>query len=243
MSASPGPRLNLDLYQLQNTARGPEAISGMSVNVGEGGELFVDPQLERNSPGSYGPAEEGSLILGVDPSVVVFNGCVHAASLSLEDGNPHLNLGSIGSEKLAPPSPQAIGRAALLGLAEHEDLRLDKVSASRFSQTRLLHETGISVLDKDVPYAAKLILMAGTGFVDIASGRGKDTQTFRLRYDDSTGRLRMEGADEGGEYEGGNSDDPLPVAPRDPLDTGSISLKIPRQPVVTDSPVPAPVLI
>lgn len=254
MSDSPELRLNLDLFQLQSTPEGLEYVRGMAVNVPGDGQIFVDPQQEPINPASYGPAEEKNLVLGVDDELAatLSDGWVRRASLTLEDDDLHFNLREpFGSNKLAPLSRRPLGRAALVGLAEHDDLTLTRVNASWYEQTRVLYQADISTGSGElIPYAAKIILLGRTGFIDVAYGSGKSMEITRLKYDYDASILRGERVDnrypddddqddEGGP---GDSHDPEPRQPLSPLGASSVALKPPIEPEPLDDAVTSQIL-
>ena len=245
MSTSPEhPRheLNVDLFQVQKVQQTLHISRGISVNVGPNGRLFVDPQLELDNPDSYGPAAAEDLVLGIEEfgsRDVMKNGLACSGALPVADDDRHLNIAEpLGSHRLTRPAAAPIGRAALLGIAEHRDLMVINTYEGLFGQTRLLHEAQISTHNPDerIGFAAKLILLSGTGYVDISWLNDTSANVSRLRYDDKdrlvhVQNIRKNNDDEGGDegYGGGNSYDPEPRIPHDPMDKGAIELDIPRE--------------
>lgn len=244
MSAEPVWRLNLELFQLQQTPYGLECLDGLAIRETRDGQFFVDPQQEPGNPMNYGPAAESNLALGVDEDLALIAGDARLrhASLPLEDDSPDYNLSlPIGSEKLGVYDPEPLGRAALVGLAEHGDLTLLQVNPGNYQQTRLLHESPAVKNGQPMLYAAKLVLLGSAGSMDVAYDLDGVMRVARVTYDYNSYGLRIDdrGSDGGEEGTGG---DPEPRQPIDPLDTDSIALEPPVDMGSEDTPT-EPVLL
>jgi|GEM_PF-2731709 hypothetical protein len=237
--------LHLDLFQIQVDAGKLQIVSGIAVKeVTERGffvadATFLDPQNDYGHP--LASTADENLVLEVDEQLaakITPEGRIVSGSLVVIDGDDYDFREPFGVDKLHPPVQRPIGSAALVGIAERQDLTLVNIAAGLFRgrETRELDVAQMRHDEERARYKARLILLTSSGHIQVASDIGSALRVHTLYYDPAEHRIVVEdvdgGSDSGQGFGGGpgpDSNDRQPRGPVTPAGSAAAAVEPPHE--------------